>query len=137
MILKKIRHLMTLITIIYIDYNVALKIIKQILLIILFINKLNLRLMRGFNYLQRFNLNIYYKLKKKYIILDTIFKLFSKNNNLQKSFAENKLIALLTTKFFTNSKKFFTNIIFFIAFIIKINLYLKQCSFDKYIINLN
>ena len=54
----------TLITIIYIDHDAALKIIKQISLITSLIDKLNLRLMRASDYLQRFNLNIRHKFKK-------------------------------------------------------------------------
>ena len=128
---------LTLIMIIYINHDAALKIIKQISLIILFIDILNLRLMRAFDYLQRFDLNIRHKLKKQYINFDTLFKLFSENNNLQKFFAENKLNALLTIKFFINLKKSFADIIFFIAFLIKMNSNLKQRIFDKYKINLN
>ena len=50
--------------------------------------------MRVFDYLQRFNLNVYYKFEKQYIIFDVLFRLFSNNNNLQKYFANNKLNTL-------------------------------------------
>ena len=47
--------------IIYIDHDVVLKSVKQITFIILSTNKLNLRLIKTFDYIQRFNLKIRYK----------------------------------------------------------------------------
>ena len=49
--------------VIYIDHDVVLKIVKQITFIISSTNKLNLRLIKTFNYIQRFNLKIRYKSK--------------------------------------------------------------------------
>ena len=47
--------------VIYIDHDVVLKIVKQITFITLSTNKLNLRLIKAFDYVQRFNLKIRYK----------------------------------------------------------------------------
>jgi len=44
------------------------------------VKKLNLRLVRASEYLQRFRLKIQYKSKKTNIISDTLFRLFSSNN---------------------------------------------------------
>ena len=137
-VLKKIRHLMktfTLTTIIYIDHDVALRIIKQISLIIFFINKLNLRLIRAFNYLQRFNLNIRHKFKKQHIIFDALFKLFSDNNS-QKFFANDELNALYIFPK-PSAKKSFANIILFITFLIKMNSKFKRRILKKYKSDLN
>ena len=120
----------TLITIVYIDHEIALKIVKQTSLIISFIDKLNLRLMRAFDYLQRFNLNIRHKSKKQHIISDVLFKLFSNNCDLRKLFAESELNALLTKKSFAKS-------INFIAFLIEINSKFKQRILNEYKTNLN
>ena len=66
-VLKKTRFIVETISrtiIIYIDHDVAIDIAKQATLIIIFVNKLNFRLMRAFDYIQRFNLDIKYKLDK-------------------------------------------------------------------------
>lgn len=66
-------------TIVFIDYNVALEIAKQINLTIVFIDKLNLRLIRVFDYIQRFELELRYKSKKQYIVLNALSCLTSVN----------------------------------------------------------
>ena len=126
----------TLITMIYIDHKIALEIIKQISLIIFSIDKLNFRLMRAFDYLQRFNLNICHKFKKQHIIFDVLFKLFL-NNSSQKSFANDELNALHVFSNKVFAKKSFADMIFFIAFLIKINSNLKRRIFNKYKTDLN
>ena len=70
--IKSSKHL----TIIYIDYNAALKIIKQTTLIISFINKLNLRFVKVLDYVQRHNLTIFHKFEKQYIVFNIFFRLF-------------------------------------------------------------
>jgi hypothetical protein len=50
--------------ILFTDYKFALNIIKQIILIIIFIDRLNLRLNRDFEYIQRFNVIIKHKSNK-------------------------------------------------------------------------
>ena len=66
-ILKKTRYIVKTIfdiIIIYTNYDVAIDIAKQTTLTIIFIDKLNFWLMRAFDYIQRFNLDIKYKLEK-------------------------------------------------------------------------
>ena len=50
--------------IIYIDHDATLNIAKQTSLFIIFTNKFNLRLIKAFDYFQRFNLNIRHKSNK-------------------------------------------------------------------------
>ena len=64
---------------IYIDHDAALNIAKQTFLSIIFTNKLNFRLIRIFDYLQRFNLNIRHKSNKQHIVLDVLSRLTSTN----------------------------------------------------------
>lgn len=77
-VLRKICHLIksikTLI-IIYIDHEIALKIAKQINLFTFSTNKLNLRLVRAFDYIQRFSLIIRHKSEKLHVVLDALFRL--------------------------------------------------------------
>ena len=104
--------------IIYIDHNATLNIVKQTLLFIIFMNKFNLRLIRAFDYFQRFNLNICHKSNKQYIVFDALFKLTSTN----------------ITKMFHN-EKFSANDeldALFIAFLIKINDEFRNKIFNNY-----
>ena len=56
-------------TVIYTNYNVVLRITKQITLTTSSTNKLNLRLIRASNYIQRFrNIEFRYKLDLRYIV---------------------------------------------------------------------
>ena len=48
---------------------------------ITFIDKLNLRLIRVFDYIQRFNLNIRHKFDKQHIVFDAFFRLTNANIN--------------------------------------------------------
>lgn len=59
-------------TLIFINHGMVLRIAKQISLSTFSTNKLNLRLIRASEYLQRFNIEIYHKLGKQYIVLDTL-----------------------------------------------------------------
>ena len=65
----------------YIDYSVTIDITK-ISLITIFTVWLNFRLVRVSQYLQRFNLNIRHKSKKRNIISDTLSRLASTNEGL-------------------------------------------------------
>ena len=81
-ILKKTRYIVEItfdIIIIYTNYDVAIDIAKQITLIIILINKLNFRLMRAFDYIQFFNLDIKYKLEKQHIMSNVLFKFVNNN----------------------------------------------------------
>ena len=124
-VLKKIRHIVettNLLTMIYIDHDDVLDIVKQISLTILSIDKLNLRLMRALNYIQRFNLNIRHKLEKQHIVSDALSRLATDSaleSILRKSFAENELNAL------------------FIMSLIKMNIDFKYRILNDYKTNLN
>ena len=83
-------------TIIYIDHDAALDIIKQITLTIFFIDKLNLRLIRASNYIQRFNLKLRHKSNAQHIISNAFSRLFSLNKKQQLIDDEKKLNALFT-----------------------------------------
>ena len=105
-ILRKIRHIVEISSrkiIIYIDYESALEIVTQIILIITFIDKLNLRLIRISNYIQRFNLEIRHKSDKQHIIFDALSRLISDNHE---SKTESELNVLFTI-FLVQMKKIF------------------------------
>jgi hypothetical protein len=89
-IVKKIRHLIESskksLTIIFIDHFVLSEIIKQTSLTSFNTNKLNLRLMRAFQYLFVLSIDIRVKLEKFHVILDVLFRLFSiMNKNKSKN----------------------------------------------------
>ena len=65
--------------VIYINYNATFDIVTQITLTTTFINKLNLKFIRAFDYIQRFNLKIRHKSSKQHIVSNVLFKLFSDN----------------------------------------------------------
>ena len=123
-IFKKTRHIVEAfnnITIIYTNHNVVLKITFQIILFTIFTNKLNFRLVRASNYIQRFNLNIKHKSKKQHVISNALFRFVNVNINrsLKKIVDEKKLNAL------------------FIASLIKINSNFKSRIIANYKFNLN
>ena len=99
-------------------HEIAFEIVKQITLIILSTNKLNLQLIRVSNYIQRFDLNIRHKSSKQHIILNIFFRFVNDNiNSLNHN--NNKLNAL------------------FIVFLIEIKFNFKQQILNNYNINLN
>ena len=92
-IFKKIRHMIessSIFIIIYIDHDIALKIVKQITFIISSINKLNLRLIKIFNYVQRFNLKIRYKFEIQHVIFDVFSRFANLNIEIQLQNYENE-----------------------------------------------
>ena len=94
---KKIRHLIkffVIITIIYIDHDVVLNLIKQIIFIISFTNKFNLRLIRVFDYIQKFNFEIRHKSNKMHIVSNVLFRFVNFNTNSKKHENEKKLNVL-------------------------------------------
>ena len=77
-ILKKIRHIIEsteLPTIIYIDYSITIDIARQATLSTTLINRLNLRLIRASDYIQRFSLTLKHIPSKTNIILDVLSRL--------------------------------------------------------------
>ena len=90
---KKICHMIkssSIFIIIYIDHDVALKIVKKITFIILLTNKLNLRLIKAFDYVQRFNLKIRYEFEIQYVIFDAFSRFASFNIEIQLQNHKNK-----------------------------------------------
>ena len=90
-------------------------------------NKLNFRLIKAFDYFQRFNLNIRHKSKKQHIISD-IFSRLIFVNIVAKSFAN------IAAKFFINEEKLNA---LFIAFLIKMNEIFRKRVINKYKTDLN
>ena len=85
--MKKIRYIIktsnqSITIIIYINHDAALDITKQISFFTSFTNKLNFRLMRISNYIQRFNFDIRYKFDKQHIMSNAFFRLISDNINV-------------------------------------------------------
>ena len=98
-VLKKVRHIIktsnqSTSIVIYIDHGAAFDIAKQTSLFTSFTNKLNFRLMRALNYIQRFNLDIRHKSSKQHIISNVFSRLTSDNINVFNH--DNELNALFT-----------------------------------------
>ena len=111
--LRKIRHLIELsikrFIIVYTDHDAVLNIFKQISMTTTSIDKLNLRLVRAFNYIQRFDLKLRHKLNKAYIISDALFKFLSINTDT--THEKDKLNALFITAVVDLNKVFRKKII--------------------------
>ena len=88
--IKKIRHLIKtcqLSTICYINHFFITKIVNQIILFILFIDKLNFRFVRVSQYFSQFDFEIRHRSRKLNTIFDVFFKLIidvDKNDNNKK-----------------------------------------------------
>ena len=78
-------------------------------MIIIFIDKLNLRFVKIFDYIQRFELNIRHKSNKQHIVSNILFKLI--NINIDTIFDENELNVLFITILIEVEKNFFKKII--------------------------
>ena len=79
--LRKIRHLIESFksfTIVYTDHEVSLAVAKQTSLTTSFIDKLNLRLIRTSNYIQRFDLLIKHKPERLHLMSNALSRLFTK-----------------------------------------------------------
>ena len=79
-IIRKVRYIiksLNTLTIIFIDYGATLGITKQTSLTTSSIDKMNLRLVRASDYLQRFDLIIRYKPSKQHIVPDVLLRLES------------------------------------------------------------
>ena len=109
-VLKKIKHLIELfsiIIVIYIDYKIAFEIVKQITLITFFTNKLNLCFIWVSNYIQRFNIELRYKLDIQHIIFDALFRFFNFNVDEKKRIDnENELNAFFIVTLIEIKKAF-------------------------------
>jgi hypothetical protein len=82
-IIRKIRHMIESFkkfTILFTDHESVLRIAKQTFLITSFIDRLNLRLIRVFEYIQRFNVIIRHKSNKQHIVLDVLSRFVSDND---------------------------------------------------------
>ena len=82
-VLKKIRHLVessSIPTVIYTDHGAALGIAKQTMLTTSSTDKLNFRLIRASDYIQRFNAELWHKSGAQHIIPDALSRLASLNN---------------------------------------------------------
>ena len=90
--IKKIRYLIKtcqLSTIYYINHSFITKIVNQIILFISFIDKLNFRFVRAFQYFSQFDFKIRHRSKKLNTIFDAFFKLIidvDKNDNNENFF---------------------------------------------------
>ena len=119
-VLKKIRHIVEISdkSVIYIDHDATLEIASQITLTISSIDKLNLRLVRAFDYIQRFNLKIRHKFDKQHIVSNALFRLISVNTN-SSNHNEDEFDAL------------------FIVSLVEMNFVFKQRILNDYKTNLN
>ena len=119
-ILRKIRHLVKFskhATIVYIDHEATLNIVKQITLFISSIDKLNLRLVRASDYIQRFDLIIKHKSNKLHIVSNVLSRLFSAQESTRNSVTRNSESEL--------------NVLF-IASLIEMNIVFKDRIMKKY-----
>ena len=131
-ILKKIKHLIKfsfLSIVVYINHDIVLRLTKQTILIISSTNKINFRLIRVNDYIQRFEFQIRYKFDKIHIVSNVLFKFVNLNKKLN-FFVKNELnvlFILIDINIKSSSKK-----ILFINFLIKINFVFRQKILDDY-----
>ncbi len=96
-IIRKIRHMIESfkkLIILFTNHESAVSIVKQISLSIISTDRLNLRLIRVFEYIQRFNVIIKHKFDKQHIVSDALSRLASENDeNVFDSEELNALIA--------------------------------------------
>ena len=109
-------------SIIYIDYDASLNIAKQTFLTTSFTDKLNLRFIKAFEYVQRFDFIIRHKSDKLHFVSNALSR-FSITD------------MLITNVFNQNSNDEFD--VLFVAFITKMISYFKKRLLHKYILNSN
>ena len=88
-IVRRIRHIIKTtnqIIVIFIDHIVNTFILKQTIINSNNIDKFNLRLMRIFTYFFQFKIEMKYRLNKKHIIFDALFRLFLKKWTMKMKF---------------------------------------------------
>lgn len=113
-VLWKTRHLIEAAetpTIVYTDHGASLKIAKQTAFLISSTDKLNLRVIRTSDYVQRFPLVIKYKPSKHHIIPDAVSRLEAEEKEVLNNQQESKLDVLFTTTLIEMSKKFWEKLI--------------------------
>jgi hypothetical protein len=105
-IIRKIRHMIKFFkksTILFTDHESVLRIVKQTSLFTFFIDRLNLRLIRVFEYIQQFNVIIKHKSDKQHIVSDALSRLVSDNDESNTLESEELdvlfIIALIKMKF--------------------------------------
>ena len=106
--LKKIKHLIDFskqrLIIIFTNHDAILDIAKQINMITVFIDKLNLRFVRVFDYIQRFDVELRHKSNKQHIVFDAFFRLVS--FNIDVTFEEDEFDVFFTTTLMKIEKDF-------------------------------
>ena len=123
--LKKIRHIMKSSissSIIYTDHDASLSIAKQTSLTTFFTDKLNLRLVRAFEYIQKFDLTIRHKSNKLHFVSNALSRLSVANISITKTFNQD----------FNNDDEL--NVLF-VAFMTKMTLEFKERLLHEYILN--
>lgn len=107
--LRKTRHLVEAAevpTVVYTDHGASLGIAKQTMLSTSSADKLNLRLVRASDYVQRFQLVIKHKPGKQHIIPDALSRLEAEGNGQLENQGEGKLDVLFTTTLIEMNKEF-------------------------------
>ena len=106
--LKKIKHLIDFskqrFIIIFTNHDAILDIIKQTNMITIFIDKFNFRLVRVFDYIQRFDFELRHKSNKQHIVFDVCFRLI--NFNIDVAFEKNEFDTFFTTVLMKIEKNF-------------------------------
>ena len=101
-VFKKIRHLINFAiksTIIYMNHEAFLTIVKQISLSTFSTDKLNLRLVRASNYIQRFELVIKHKSNKLHLVSNALFRLSTNATIATKMLLQNEELDVFFTAF--------------------------------------
>ena len=129
--MRKIRHLIESFTssiVIYINHDVTLNIIKQITLSSFSTNKLNLRLVRVNDYIQRFDLDIRHKSNKSHLVSNVLSRLISLNDSSTSS--KEKFDALFI---FVDVDTNHSNVdVYFICSLVKMNDVFRQKILNDY-----
>ncbi len=105
-IIRKIRYIIEFFkkSIIFLtDHDAVLNIVKQTSLVISFTDKLNLRLIRTFEYIQRFNIIIKHKLDKQHVVSNALSRLANEND--ENAFESKELDALIVSSSRLNTIK--------------------------------
>ena len=107
-VLKKIKHLIDFFeqrfTVIFTNHDATLRLVKQTSFNIVFTDKFNLRFIRIFDYIQRFEIELRHKSNKQHIVFDAFSRLI--NINIDTAFEKDELNTLFTTAFVKMKKNF-------------------------------